>query len=322
VTSDLQTAVERRALLPPDLALGPVQLWFGSSLGSVWLDTLLVLQNGAQPLEESSATVLRRALIAFVPQLAALDAGTSHEARLWSDGSLFSLTLQRAGGGFWCAVWQRRFAGDPLKSEFLVTPAELTAAVRGARGILARLDNVERNRWRPRPERISGKAIAALDPGGEGESVAFEYIVDGVGWFAVNIVAGDRRGGFGGSSWELDGLTALLDAALLALDGIDYECTFDAEPSLTRVKFAPAYRSCPGPIYRDGFWLRVQEVDHFTEEPRKLRFEAQCRSNIQLAEAIYRMALPHFVHHARPDAPALARLEDALAAVLTNAEGR
>jgi hypothetical protein len=153
-----------------------------------------------------------------------------------------------------------------------------------------------------------------------GEDVEFDYAVDGYGWYSVSVRTDSKAGGFGGG-YLTDPMGDLLRAGLVLLAGAPRaELTCDSEPALTRVEFERVLLgtddSVPwGGRARYGCRIRIGEVDDFGGALQGPEFEALCRSPRAVAEAIYRMAVPHFRHGAGPWSDAMAALEGALAAV-------
>jgi TonB family protein len=156
----------------------------------------------------------------------------------------------------------------------------------------------------------------------------FRYIVDGVGWFSVDIQIGALNGGFGGSSWMTSPVEDLLRAGVALAGGVPYaEIMFNAEPFLSRVEFEVETLNSSVPARNNqwtatnGCWIRTRDIDEHTLEPKELTFEALCYSPLAVAEAIYRMALPLFEENDRHDHPAFAALAAAIEAARGGAPG-
>lgn len=148
-----------------------------------------------------------------------------------------------------------------------------------------------------------------------------EYVIDGYGWYGVEIWVGEHRGGFGGS-YLTDSMGDLLRAALLLLAKADRaELTCNAEPGITRVEFVreqvrfdvdeSGMPKCN--VY--GCRIRIREIDYQNGEEQEPEFDARARSPRAVVEAIYGMALAHFRDGAGPWSDPLAALEGALATV-------
>ena len=157
--------------------------------------------------------------------------------------------------------------------------------------------------------------------------VTFRYVVDGVGWFSVEVQVGAASGGFGGS-WMTAAMEDLLRIGAALAGGVRRaEMVVDAEPFLTRIEFEveTLNSSVPARDNRwtatDGCWIRIGDIDHRTQERKEFEFEALCLSPLAVAEAIHRMALPHFAQQARTDFPAFAALVAAIRAARGDAGG-
>ena len=350
MNDDPDNAEERRRRLKPDITFGRLALWVGNSRGRTWLDIALRVGDEYETLAENQGPLLqRRDLKAFPEILAEFENQEDGEVQLTSDGAGLAIALKRYAHSEanYCIVQLRR--GDlNQRISFAVTRSHLTTALADLRAVIERIEREDAPRWRPTPQQIDmsgeedpatawdGPAAPPLvkppspplppaepwDAGlGEGEMVAFDYVVDGVGWFAVTVRAGPTKGGFGGSSWITDAMGDLLRAGLALLAGAARaEVICDAEPFITRVEFERVLlKQETGRDGRlreiHGCWIRIREIDHQTEEPGPAEFEALCRSPRQVAEALYRMALPHFADHARSDYLTMAALEGALQGV-------
>ena len=358
-TDQPDSAKERRRLLEPDIALGSLRLWVGRSTGATWLDVAVRIADSYERIAEVSGPLLQRPdLKAFEPVLAEFAGVEKGEIRLSSNGGSLAVSLTRYSGegSTYCKVYLRRFYFEQTIS-FSVTREHVATALAGLRRVIERLDAAEEPRWHPRPDSVAvdgeepGVARSLADPTdpaeseaprpagedwdsglGAGEDIAFTYVVDGFGWFGIEVWAGGRNDGFGGSSWMTDAMGDLLRAGLLLIAGARRaEVVGNAEPGLTRIEFERVLlrrRWSEDGRCRDsdGCWFRIRELDQFTQEPMPVEFEVLCRSPRHVAEALYRMAVPHFEDHARSDYLTLAALEGALAAVkaaeAAEAEGR
>jgi len=170
------------------------------------------------------------------------------------------------------------------------------------------------------------RPFEAWDSGERGADVRLDYVVDGYGWYSVDLRVGAQQGGFGGS-FLTDAMGDLLRAALLLLAGADRaELMCNAEPGLTRVEFSRETLrfdvDAAGLPERHVYGCRIliREIDHQTGAVGAPEFDALARSPRAVAEAIYRMALAHFKDGAGPWSDPLAALEGALATVPRNAD--
>ena len=156
----------------------------------------------------------------------------------------------------------------------------------------------------------------------QASDVSFRYTVDGVGWFSVSVQVGDKEHGFGGSAYMTDAMGDLLRVGLaLAAGETRADIVCDAEPFLCRVEFERTLlnRDAPSEGWEPdhGCLIRIRPIDHFDHHPGEVEFEAICTSPLTVAEAIYRMALPHFQENEGWERAPFVALEATLAALRT-----
>ena len=334
--------IARRRTQPPDLSIGPLAFWVGTGNGLSWpwLDLAVRVGEGWERIADvHGALVQRPDFLEFLAALRAFIAGDRADAALGSIGGSLRLLLRRSDqGSLRGELWLQR-GGNSQTVIFSLWKGVLPAALADAEALAARMAAEERG-WRPTPGRVlpddpflprdSGIDDPEPDrPPPEGwdaglapaDEVAFDYVVDGYGWYGVEIRVGDRTGGFGGG-YLTDPMGDLLRAALVMLaDGDRAELICNAEPGLTRVEFTSEILGVDVDAggrasRRDGCRIRIREIDHHSGAAAEApEFDALCRSSRAVAEAIYRMALRHFMDGAGPWSVPMAALEGALAAV-------
>jgi hypothetical protein len=334
-------ATARRNRLPPDIALGSLSLWIGRSPYS-WLDVAVRVASYANLIAEQAGPLIqRRDLAAWDATLAWWEGEEKGEARLASEGASLGIRLTRYADfeANYCEVRLSRSIFEQRIS-FAISRQHLVEARAGIQAVMERLKRDDEGQWRPFPASVlspPGPAPAApprepqppvWDSGlGEGVDVSFDYVVDGVGWFSVAVTAGGEESGFGGSSFMTDAMGDLIRAGLSLLGGARrVEVTCDAEPFLTRVEFERVLlrsdASAEGRPAVDAYGCRIRiiDIDPPGGPAEELRLDVLCRSPRHVAEALYRMAVPHFEQGVRNGWLSLAALEGALRAV-ASAEG-
>jgi hypothetical protein len=339
----LDQAVERRRKLDADIVLGQLELWVGvgRNLSWPWIDVALRVGRGwGGPLLDVNGPMVKRPdFIAFVPALRDFADGKRDDALLASLGGSMRVTLRRSEPGWlYGEVWFQRGPNSHTIS-FSLWEGTLAAAAEGAEAALERVKSARELGWVPGPDRLS-LFPSATDPaeaeaprrydawssGACGDDVRLEYVVDGYGWYGIQIWVGEQCGECGGS-YLTDPMGDLLRAALLMVAGASRaELTCNAEPGLTRVEFIRE------PIRFDvdesgmperqvyGCRIRIWEVDPQSGKDCEAEFDALARSPRAVAEAIYRMALAHFKEGAGPWSDPMAALEGALATVPVKAD--
>lgn len=331
-------AFNRRQQLDADIKLGWLELWVGVGRNQSWpwLDVAVRIGKGWGVFVDHYGPLIKRPdFIAFVPALRDFVEGRQDEVSLRSLGGSMWITLRCDAQG-----WLRGEAGfthgvNGQTARFAVWEESLREALPAAEAVVSRITAGAGWGWVPRLGRPDlAPRAALLDPPeptssfegwdrgwGDGEDVAFEYEVDGYGWYGGTIIVGDRRGDFGGG-YLTDSKGDLLRAALMLLAGqkrVDVTC--HAEPTLTRIEFETIIlRTEEGPepgvpgATQTGCLIRIREIDE-TGDGDVPEFEAIARSTRAVAEAIYAMALELFRDGAGPWSDAMAALEGALASV-------
>jgi len=334
----LEQALDRRRALEADIALGQLELWIGvgANIAWPWLDVAVRIGKGWGVFVDHHAPMVQRPdFIAFVPALREFVERSRDDVFLGSLGGSMRITLRRSeSGALYGEAWFHHGANTQTVS-FSIWEDALHAALRGAEAALERVKSGRDHGWVPAPDRLdllphasaseappAPQRFEAWDSGlGDGEEVNLEYVYDAYGWYGVSVRVGEKQGEFGGSSLT-DAMGDLLRAALALLAGAPRtELTCNAEPGLTRVEFerqalrTEVTESGLPKQSRYGCWIRIREIDDQTGAEREAEFEGLCRSPRAVAEAIYRMALPHFRDGAGPWSDAMAALEGALATV-------
>ena len=334
--------IARRNAEPPDLLIGPLALWVGTGdgLSWPWLDLAVRVGEGWERIVDiHGALVQRPDLRAFLAALPGFVAGERADAVLASLGGALRLLLRRSEhGSLRGELWLQR-GGISQTVDFSLWQGVLPPALAGAEALAARIAGEARG-WRPTPARaLPADPLLPRDSGIDepeperpplrswdagldaADAIAFDYVVDGYGWYGVEVRVGDRIGGFGGG-YLTDPMGDLLRAALVMLAGSDRaEFTCNAEPGLTRVEFVSEIlgvdvEDARRANRRDGCRIRIRDVDYQSGVPAEQpEFDALCRSPRIVAEAIYRMALRHFEDGAGPWSVPMAALEGALATV-------
>lgn len=334
-------AIGRRRELDPDILIGPLAIWVGTGEGQSWpwIDVAVRIGSGWEKVADLHGPMLQRPdLLAFAPAIRDFAEGKRHDASLASIGGSMRLMLRRSEfGSLRCEAWFNRGRVSQTIN-FALWEEALAPGAEGAERTAERLKNAQWG-WTPSPEWDDADILLPRDNGieegaqddrppvgpwdsglGAGEDVSFDYVVDGYGWYSVSVRVGTRESGFGGG-YLTDPMGDLLRSGLALLAGAERaELTCDAEPALTRVEFERVLLSVgdsgPGKARaRYGCTIRICEIEHLTAGPQDPEFEALCRSPRAVAEAIYRMALPHFRHGAGPWSDAMASLGGALATV-------
>lgn len=338
--AQIETATERRDALPPDIKLGWLSLWIGASGRATWLDIAAEVRESSIDILVFKGPLIQQAdLKPFVLALEGFAAGSTDEAVLASLGGSLRITLSRSKSGWmrlhaWL-IWGR----VEHNFTFGLWQEALDQAVSGARMTLARIEAARRG-CRPRflelfvrsgpgaPQPVSvtlpetSDRIEDWDSGITTGDIAFRYEIDGFGWYGVEVRVGDEVGEFGGG-YLTDALGDMLRGALAMLAGApSFTFMCHAEPGLTRVTFERVQtrgiggtRMTARTLY--GCRVLVQEINHLNGSDGTVEFDAVCHSPRALAEAIYRMAAPHFATGTHPTNPAaLAALEGALVAVV------
>jgi hypothetical protein len=330
----MEQAIERRRALEADIALGQLELWIGvgRNLSWPWIDVAVRVGKGwgAPLLDVNGPLVKRPDFVSFVPALRDFAEGRRDDALLASLGGSMRVTLRRSEPGWlYGEAWFQRGPNSQTVS-FGLWEGVLAAAAEGAEAALERVKSARELGWVPEPDRLT-LFPSATDPAepeaprrfepwssdARGEDVRFDYVVDGYGWYSIEIRVGDRRGGFGGG-YLTDPMGDLLRSALLLLAGGGRaELMCNSEPGLTRVEFVREpvrldveESGMPEPqVY--GCRIRIRDADRPAGE--EAEYDALARSPRAVAEAIYAMALAHFKDGAGPWSDPMAALEGALA---------
>ncbi|RYY23835.1 MAG: hypothetical protein EOP62_18855 [Sphingomonadales bacterium] len=338
-----ESAYARRRAGDADIKIGYLELWIGIGLNQSWpwLDVAVRIGKGWGAFVDHHAPLVQRPdFIAWVPKLRAFVEGQADEVTLRSLGGSMGVTLRRGPHGL---TGEAAFQHGPNSQmvKFQVWEDSLRAAVPQAEAVLARVEAGRNLGWRPKPgksalmARASGiepdappSQFEAWDSGlGTGGDVKLEYEVDGYGWYGVGVNVGDRSGEFGGG-YLTDIMGDLLRAATALVGGArSAKVVSLSEPGQSRIEFErQVLRTVEGPepgVPGDavtGCMVRIFESDDTSGANAELVFEAVARSPRAVAEAIYRMAHPHFEHGAGPWSDAMAALEGALASVPRKAE--
>ena len=339
----MDQAIERRLTLDADIELGQLELWVGvgRNLSWPWIDVAVRIGKGwGTPFLDINGPMVKRPdFVAFVPALRDFAEGNRDDALLASLGGSMRITLRRSeSGSLYGEAWFQHGPNSQTVT-FSLWNDVLAAATEGAVAALERVKSARELGWLPEPDRLSlfpsitdraepepPKPFDAWRSGRCGEDVRLDYVVDGYGWYGVDLWVGERRGEFGGS-YLTDAMGDLLRTALLLLAGADRaELMCNAEPGLTRVEFERERvrfdvdeSGMPERLVY-GCRIRIREIDYQTGEEREPEFDALVRSPRAVAEAIYLMALAHFKDGAGPWSTPMAALEGALATVPRTAE--
>ena len=334
----LDQAVERRRALDADIALGQLELWIGvgRNLSWPWIDVAARIGKGwGTPfLDVNGPMVKRPDFASFVPALRDFAEGKRDNALLASLGGSMRVTLRRSEPNWLFGEASFDHGPNSQTVRFSLWEGALAAAVEGAEAALERVESARELGWLPEPDRLdlfprvtdpaepeAPRRFDAWSSGLCGEDVRLEYVVDGYGWYSVELWVGEQRGGFGGG-YLTDPMGDLLRSALLLLAGAgraDLVC--NAEPGLTRVEFVreeirfDVDESGMPLRHVHGCRIRIRELDDATCKEHEPEFDALARSPRAVAEAIYRMALEHFKEGAGPWSDPMAALEGALATV-------
>jgi hypothetical protein len=335
----LSGAYQRRQSDEPDIVLGHLFLWVGTGEGHnwPWLDLALRIGKGWEKVVDVHGPFIQRPdLLGFLSGLRDFVEGSRADLLLGSIGGPMRIILRRSK---FSSLSGELWLGRSSITQTILFPLwedALPVALKGAEATAERLADMDLG-WRPGPPTGLGDALLPRDSGivepggapsqlqpwdaglGTGEDVAFEYTHDGYGWYAVEVRVGQLAGGFGGS-YLTDSMGDLLRAGLALLARAPrVELSCNAEPGLTRVEFERvalgADLSQSGQLRcREGCRILIRALDQEGRE-QPPEFDALCRSPLEVAEAIYRMALPHFAAGAGPWSDAMAALEGALARV-------
>ena len=342
-----EKAVDRRREQEPDIVIGPLAMWVGTGEGLSWpwIDVAVRIGTGWEKVVDLHGPMVQRPdLLALAPAIREFAERKRDDVTLASIGGSMRLMLRRSEYGSLRGEASFNRGRVSQTVSFTLWEETLSPAA-GAEATAQRLKEAQWG-WTPSPEwlgadgllpRDSGieegepedrQPIGPWDPGlGAGEDIEFEYVVDGYGWYSIRLRTATKAGGLDGG-YLTDPMGDLLRAGLSLIAGASRaELTLDAEPALTRLEFERVLLSLDDTApqrarTRHGCRIRIREVDDYpggeTHEPE---FEALCRSPRAVAEAIYRMALPHFRDGAGPWSDAMAALEAALAAVPQDADG-
>ena len=334
-------AAERRREQDPDILIGPLAMWVGTGEGQSWpwIDVAVRIGEGWERVVDLHGPMLQRPdLLALAPAIREFAERKRDDVALASIGGSMRLLLRRSEYGSLRAEASFDRGRISQTAAFALWDGALWRAVEGAERMAKRLEESQWG-WRPSGEPGSDSRLpresgvdedakeddrppaGPWDSGlGPGEDVEFDFEFDGYGWYGIAVRTGTAEGGFGGG-YLTDPMGDLLRAGLALLAGAPRaELTCNAEPVLTRVEFERVLLALEDPAPRDsraryGCRIRIREVDEAGGEPKGPDFDALCRSPRAVAEALYRMALPHFRHGAGPWSDAMAALEAALAAV-------
>lgn len=334
-------AIHRRRDLEPDILLGPLSMWVGTGDGQSWpwIDIAVRIGTGWENVVDLHGAMLQRPdLLAFGEAMRAFAQGERNDLLLGSLGGSMRLILRRSEyGSLHGEAWFNRGRLSQT-AVFPLWDEAIAAAFPGVEATTRRLKDAQWG-WKPSPEHSNAGPLLPRASGideyvdqdrppnppwnsglGDGEDVSFHYEIDGYGWYSIGVRVGDSDGGFGGG-YLTDPMGDLLRAGLALLAGANYaELTCNAEPALTRVEFERVLLSADdtaprGARTRYGCRIRIRDIDDCTGESQNLTFDALCRSPRSVAEASYRMALPHFREGAGPWSDAMAALEGALASI-------
>jgi hypothetical protein len=337
--TDSNKAIVRRRSQEPDIAIGPLAMWVGTGDGQSWpwIDVAVRIGTGWDKLVDLHGGLLQRPdLLGFAPAMGDFVERRRNDVLLASLGGLMRLMLRRSeSGSLHGEAWFSRGAISQT-TVFGLWDAAVETALDGVEQTVQRLRDAQWG-WTPSPElldplqpRDSGidagpeedrRPAGPWDAGlGAGEDVSFDYQVDGYGWYGIDVRVGSRSGSFGGG-YLTDPMGDLMRAGLAMLAGAGRaELMCNSEPGETRVEFERVLLasddSLPaGARSRFGCTIRIVKIDYLTGEALDTEFEALCRSPYAVAEAIYRMALPHFREGAGHWSDELASLEGALVAI-------
>jgi hypothetical protein len=321
-----------------DIQLGQLELWVGvgRNLSWPWIDVAVRIGKGwGAPFVDFNGPMVKRPdFVAFVPALRDFAEGKRDDALLASLGGSMRVTLRRSEPGWlYGEAWFQHGPNSQTVS-FSLWEGALQAAAEGAEAALERVKSARELGWLPEPDRLSlfpavsdpaePEAPRRFEPWSSGlcgEDVRLEYVIDGYGWYGIEVRVGEQRGEFGGG-YLTDPMGDLLRVALLLLAGADRaELMCNAEPGLTRVEFVrerlrfDVDESGMPERHVYGCRIRIREIDYLSGEEREPEFDALARSPRAVAEAIYGMALAHFQEGAGPWSDPMAALEGALATV-------
>lgn len=331
---ELQSALERRRQRDADIVLGALELWVGVGANQSWpwLDLAVRVGKGWGAFVDTNAPFVQRPdFVTFVPALRDFAAKKRDDVYLGSLGGSLRLILKRSEYGLVGELFLQH-GPNSQTIRFSLWDESLQAAVAQAEAALERVLAAKNLGWVPPPGLIElmpravdiappeqAREFAAWDSGlGEGEDVAFQYEVDGYGWYAVTIRVGDKTGETGGS-YLSDPMGDLLRAALMLLAGAESaEVTILGEPGCNVIQFdrellwsdEPPEPGLPG---KPHFGCRIRIRDFYADSTNGvLEFEGLARSRHEVAQAIYKMAHAHFEKGAGPWSSAMAALHAAL----------
>ena len=315
----------------PDLRLGKMSLWIEGAAGGGWLDVVVHVGDALKTLAYERGRLTHKTdLETFGAGLAGLVNGECDAASLPRRGAL-GVHVTR---GRWCSLSLGHSTGDQSIT-MLCHEAEYAPALAGVRAALERLARERALSWQPalvsgpeavrgRLERIARKPAVTERPEDfiphalvgpvRAEEPEFEFTYEGSGWHGLAIRVGDGAYETGGSDIGASLRDLLLVGLRLAAGAPHAELTFNAEPGRDRLEF-DAEPAGAGLAPLLPCRIRALELASLTEVPVNTGFEGVFDSGLVVAQALYRMALPHFVENDHWDRQAFAALEGALAAI-------
>ena len=314
----------------PDVRLGKMGLWIEGAAGGGWLNVVVHVGNASETLAYKRGRLIYRAdLETFGAGLARLVNGEWDEALLPRRGDLSArVTRDR-----WFSLVLGHSTGDQTIT-MLCYESEHAPALAGVRAALERLARERALSWRPalvsgpaairiRLERIAKRPVVErpddfipreLVGPVRAEEPEFEFTYEGAGWHSLAILVGEGAYETGGSDIGARLRDLLLAGLRLAAGATHAELTFNAEPGQDRLEFdALPAAGLLAPLLPCR--IRAVELAPITEAPANMGFEGVFDSGLVVAQALYRMALPHFVEDDRWDRQAFAALEGALLAI-------
>jgi len=313
----------------PDVRLGKMGLWVEGAAGGGLLNVVVHIGDASKTLAyERGRLIYRVDLETFAAGLARLVNGESHEASL--PRRPLGVQVTRDG---WCSFSLGHGTGDQRITMRCRDP-EYASALEGARAALERLARERALSWRPavvagpeavraRLERIARRPVVErpddfipheLVGPVRAEEPEFEFTYEGAGWHSLAILVGEGAYVTGGSDIGARLRDLLVAGLRLAAGATHAELTFNAEPGQDRLEFdAVPAAGLLAPLLPCR--IRAVELALMTEVPTNTGFEGVFDSGLGVAQALYRMALLHFVEDDRWDRQAFAALEGALSAI-------
>lgn len=313
----------------PDVRLGKMSLWIEGAAGGGLLNVVVHIGDASKTLAyERGRLIYRVDLETFAAGLARLVNGESHEASL--PRRPLGVQVTRDG---WCSYSLGHGTGDQRITMRCREP-EYASALEGARAALERLARERALSWQPAlvsgPEAVRARLERiAMRPAFErpddfiprelvgpvrAEEPEFAFTFLEAGWHGLAIHVGEGAYETGGSDIGARLRDLLVAGLRLAAGATHAELTFNAEPGQDRLEFdvVPA-AGLQAPLLPCR--IRAVELAIMTGAPVNTGFEGVFDSGLVVAQALYRMALPHFLENDRWDRQAFAALEGALAAI-------